>query len=203
MQKELIISFIFIFFLSNAYSHVESGFFRSFTPDGYEIIYYWEPVRPKVNETVKLRITVKWYDLQNPSLYLLPPGEEDRSQIKVGAPVKGLGAFVEVYSRNPSVLLSDAKSLGVERLGRIFMKEIKPGNFEAEWIFNEPGSYKIRFVITDKKGYFQIDAHDHFLFVEPKSPSFMFLAYILLFIGIGMIFSKLNEMKMEQLRGKT
>lgn len=194
-----IIKFLLIltFLFSYSYSHVESGFFRSFTVDGYEIIYYWEPIRPKVNETVKLKILVKWYDLQNPNLYLLPPGEEDKSQIKVGEPVKGLNAFVEIYSKYPSTSLSNLQSLKVERLSRIFMKEIKPGNFEAEWKFEEPGSYKVRFVVTDKKGYFQIDAHDHYIFIEPQRLSFTFLFYILLFIGLGMIFSKLNEMKRE------
>ena len=125
----------------------------------------------------------------------------DASQIKPGDPVAGLGGFVDV-SKGYSQFVEQSKiAMEQYQIGRFFMKEVSPGNFEASYAFDKAGSYKIRFLLTDADNYFQIDNHEQNLQIEPKSPGLLFTGYSVLFVGMAIIFSKMNEINIRKLRG--
>ena len=55
--------------------------------------------------------------------------------------------------------------------------------------------------MTDGDNYFQIDNHEQNLQIEPKSPGLLFTGYSVLFVGMAIIFSKMNEINLRKLRG--
>ena len=199
--KMFITSSLFVLMFSSiTLAHVESGFTRVYTVDGYQVIYSWEPVRPKIGDTVTFRMDVKYWDVQEDVPYSVIDGS-DASQIKPGDPVAGLGGFVDV-SKGYSQFVEQSKiAMEQYQIGRFFMKEVSPGNFEASYVFDKTGSYKIRFLLTDADNYFQIDNHEQNLQIEPKSPGLLFTGYSVLFVGMAIIFSKMNEINIRKLRG--
>ncbi len=183
-----------------AVAHVESGFFRSYTIDGYEIIYSRQPVRPNVGDTIRFHIEVKWWDVKE-ATQLLMPQELYIDVSEPGTPVEGLGAFVDIFRGYSQFVDQSKAALQEYQARRIFMSEYEPGKFDAFLKFDDPGSYKIRFLLTDADNIFQIDVHEENLQIEPKTVGKLFVSYALLFIGIAVILINQNTIWLDKLRG--